>query len=203
MPAPLEAGTFLIASLALEDVGEPNFTRTVVLLLQHEEDEGTVGVVVNRPLGEKVKLYTSQALQNLIDGLETVQGTPVEPSTMFFQGGPVDKSSLIFLHQLNGLIEDGTEVCRDLYVGGELNAIHTHTVVMDSETPLLRFYLGYASWEPGQLEDEISQDAWILCPGSAGLVLSITPETVWQEALYSLEGRYRAISLIPDNVLIN
>ena len=203
MTAPLEAGTFLIASLSLEDLGEPNFGRAVVLILQYSKEEGTLGVVINRPLGDKIKLYTGEALQDLTDGLETLEGAPVEPSSMFFQGGPMERTSLIFLHQLDDLIEGGTEVCRDLYVGGELNTIRTHTAVMDAESPVLRFYLGYAGWSPGQLENEIEQGAWLLSPGHADLVFSTEPDLVWQKATHDMGGRYRPLSYVPEDLRVN
>ena len=78
MPASLAAGTFLIASphldnLGTDDRGDPQFNRTVVLLLQHQPDEGTIGVVINRPLGKEITLYTNEALKRLTDGLQNIQ----------------------------------------------------------------------------------------------------------------------------------
>jgi putative transcriptional regulator len=209
MPAPLAVGTFLIASPHLDhlgdyDSGDPHFNRTVVLLLQHQPDEGTVGVVINRPLGEKIKLYTSEALQQLTEGLQIIRGNPIEPASMFFQGGPVQRSALIFLHQLDGLIEDGTEICDGVFAGGDLEAVGAHATVANAEKPILRFYLGFASWEVGQLENEIAQrDSWILCPGSADLIFSTEPEMIWQRALYSLGDKYRSMSFIPEGLQKN
>ena len=197
MPAPLEAGTLLIASLGLED---PNFTRTVVLLLQHVPDELTLGVVINRPLGDRVKLYPGEELRNLADGLEPDSG---EASAMFFQGGPVEPGSLIFLHRVPHLEDQGTEIIPGLYAGGDLDALRSHTSEAETDDPLLRFYLGYADWAPGQLEAEISLGAWILCPGDTELVFSQEPDSVWQRALQSMGGRYAPMSFIPEDPSLN
>ena len=60
MPAPLRAGTLLVATLDLED---PNFNRTVVLIIHYSEEDGTMGLVINRPLGDQVQLYSAEELQ--------------------------------------------------------------------------------------------------------------------------------------------
>lgn len=196
MPAPLQAGTFLIASLGLED---PNFTRTVVLILQHVPDQVTLGVVINRPLGDRAEMYPGDELKNLAHGLQA-EG---ETSRMFFQGGPVEPGSLIFLHRVPLLEDSGTEVCPGLYAGGDLDALRAHAGSQNTEDPILRFYLGYADWSPGQLEAEIDLGAWILCPGDVGLAFSSTPETIWQRALRSLGGKYVALSFIPEDPSLN
>ena len=114
MPAPLEAGTILIASLGLED---PAFTRTVVLLLQHVPDEMTLGVIINRPLGDKEKLYPSEELESLTSGLDLEEATRSE---MFYQGGPVEPGSLIYLHRIPDVGGDATTICPGLFAGGDL-----------------------------------------------------------------------------------
>ena len=208
MPAPLLPGTLLIASPNLDDLGElehgdPNFNRTVVMLLQHT-DEGSIGLVINRPLGEKIKLYTSEALERLTDGLQTIQEVALEPASMFYQGGPVGRGALVFLHQLGDTIPDSTEVCDGIYAGGDLDTLRMHASVVTAEKPLLRFYLGYAGWNPGQLENEIERrDSWILSPGNARLVFSTEPDQIWQKALHSLGDKYRALSLLPEDLSLN
>ncbi len=198
----LEAGTFLIASLNLE---APSFKRTVVLLLKHN-DEGTVGVVVNRPLGERINLYSSEELIQYTCNAGAPDPTPHELGSMFFQGGPVEPGTLVFLHRLDHSGKDGaqpTEVCQGLYLGGDLDTIRAHTAVMDVARPVLRFYLGYAGWNQGQLEDEIARGAWHVCPGDVELVLEPHPDKVWQQAVYGLGGKHRPMSFIPDDVSVN
>lgn len=195
MPAELKAGTFLIASLELDYI--PSFARTVVLILQYSPEEGTQGVIINRPLGDRMKLYSTRELQQLAEGFES---SDQETGKIFFQGGPVALGSLFFLHRLD---QEGTRILQGLYAGGDLEVIRTHTAVLDPESPLLRFYLGYAGWDVGQLENEIATGSWILCPGNAELVFSENTDTIWQQALFSLGDRYRPLSLIPEDPSVN
>ena len=191
MPAPLQAGTFLIASLGLED---PSFSRTVVLILQHRPDQ-TLGVIVNRPLGERVRMYPAEELRTLANGLESGG----KPEGMFYQGGPEEPNSLIFLHRLQSAGEDATRICDGIYAGGDLDILRARMTDLESDSPLLRFYLGYADWAPGKLENEIALGAWILSDANIDLVFSEEPESVWQQALHALGGKYAPMSFIPED----
>ena len=200
MPAPLGVGTVLIASLALED---PAFSRTVALIIQYHEHDGTLGLVLNRPLGEKVSLYSTEELQKLTgkEGL-VGEGSP-ELGGLFFQGGPVNPGYLFFLHRLRDVIGGGSEVCAGVYLGGDLDAVRAHAAVLESTNPVLRFYLGYAGWKEGQLEAEIDMGAWILTESTPELIFDAEPDQAWQHALYALGGKYRAMSLIPEDPEVN
>ena len=195
MPAPLKAGTFLIASLGLED---PSFSRSVVLILQHRPDQ-TLGVIVNRPLGERVRMYPADELRIIANGLESGG----KPDGMFYQGGPAEPNSLIFLHRLRSAGKDATRICDGLYAGGDLDILRGCMPKLDSDRPLLRFYLGYADWAPGQLENQIAMGAWILSDASIDLVFSEEPENVWQQALHALGGKYAPMSFIPEDPSLN
>jgi putative transcriptional regulator len=197
MPAPLEPGTFLIASLGLED---PTFARTVVLILQHVPDELTLGVIINRPLGDRAKLYPSEELDSITEGFECDES--VTRSDLFYQGGPVERESLIFLHRVEHLKGDATPIVPGLFAGGDLDALREFTDAED-EGPFVRFYLGYSEWAPGQLESEIALGAWILAPGGTELVFSEDPDTTWQQALQALGGKYAPMSFIPEDPSLN
>jgi putative transcriptional regulator len=200
MPAVLLPGTFLISSLGLDE--DPNFGRTVVLVLQHSAEDGTCGLVVNRPLGDRAEFYSSEQLQNLTQGLSLEEG---RAESLFFQGGPVQPGYLLYMHRIHELGDEqrGTQVCSDLYVGGDLDAIRAHPGVADPTQPLLRFYLGYAGWAAGQLEAEIAVDSWILAAAEPELVFSRHPESVWQRALYAMGGPYRPLSFLPLDPIVN
>jgi putative transcriptional regulator len=197
MPAPLEPGTFLISSLGLED---PTFARTVVLILQHVPDELTLGVIINRPLGDRAKLYPSEELDNITEGMDLDE--EATRSELFYQGGPVEPGSLIFLHRVEELRGDATPIVDGLFAGGDLDALREHTAE-DDDGPFVRFYLGYSEWAPGQLESEIAIGAWILAPGDRDLVFSDDPDGVWQQALLALGGKYAPMSFIPEDPSLN
>jgi putative transcriptional regulator len=193
MPAPLVPGTFLIASLNLES--DRSFTRSVVLILRHSSDEGAAGVVINQPLGQR----RAAELLRQIEGLEHLQ-TPA--GGLFYQGGPVGQDRLVVLHRVEHLGE-GPPIFEDLYASSDLEALRAHAAFMDPQQPVLRFYLGFANWSPGQLEGEVAMGFWVLAPGVADLVFSTEPDQVWQQALYALGGKYRALSYIHEDPLAN
>ena len=196
MPAPLQTGTLLVATPALESAA---FDRTVVLITRYSETELTMGLVLNRPLGERIRLYAADSLQQLTGGDDAC----AELGRIFYQGGPVHQRYLFFLHRLDGLVEGGTKILDGLYFGGNLDTQYTEAEVLRADVPRLRFYLGYAGWEPGQLEAEISAGTWFLAPGDPELVLASTPETMWQAVLYSMGGKYRPLSVFPEDPAVN
>ena len=122
---------------------------------------------------------------------------------MFYQGGPVEPNSLIFLHRLRSAGKDATRICDGLYAGGDLDILRGCMPKLDSDSPLLRFYLGYADWAPGQLENQIAMGAWILSDANIDLVFSEEPESVWQQALHALGGKYAPMSFIPEDPSLN
>ena len=196
MPAPLQTGTLLVATPAHES---PAFDRAVVLITRYSEDDHTMGLVINRPLGEQIRRYTAESLQRLAGSEEA----HAELGRIFYQGGPVRPHWLFFLHRLDGLVEGGTKILDGLYLGGSLDAEYAEPEILQADVPRLRFYLGYAGWEPGQLEAEIRAGTWYLAPGNAEQVLAPTPETIWQTVLYSMGGKYRPISVFPRDPSVN
>ncbi len=196
MPAPLQTGTLLVATPAVE---APAFDRTVVLITHYREEDITMGLVLNQPLGERVRRYATDSLQHLAGGEDAC----AELGQIFYQGGPVHQRYLFFLHRLDGLVEGGTKILDGLYLGGNLDIKSADAEVFRADAPRLRFYLGHAGWEPGQLESEISAGTWFLAPGDSELALAPTPETIWQSVLYSMGGKYRPISVFPKDPSVN
>ncbi len=196
MPAPLQKGTILAASQELQ---EDYFARSVILIIHHSADDGSMGLVLNRPMGEQVQIESSDELLRFAESAQTDTGV----SHLFFEGGPVDRSYLFYLHRLSHIIANGNPVIEDLHWGGDLDAVRAEPEVVAAEDPLLRFYLGYAGWEQGQLEREIATGAWILAPGDVGLVLSSSTESMWRDVLYSLGGKYRAMAELPVDPSVN
>ena len=211
MPAPLQTGTLLVASPDLCE--DPNFNRTVVFIIHYSAEEGTIGLVINQPLGEQIQLYSAEELQLLLGEIPQEEGVdPAQPAgkatqtqlgRMFYQGGPVDQGHLFFMHRLSDIIKGGTKILDGLYLGGDLDAVRAEAEVIKADQPLLRFHLGYSGWDKGQLEWEISNGAWILAPGDPDLVFTTKPDAIWHEVLYSLGGKYRPISVLPEDPAVN
>ena len=196
MPAPLQKGTLLAASQALQ---EDYFARTVILIIHHSVRDGSMGLVLNRPMRHNVQIDSGDELMRFAES--SVAGK--DTNHLFFEGGPVDRSHLFYLHRLSHLISDGNPVLEDLHWGGDLEAIQAEADFIATDEPLLRFYLGYAGWEQGQLEREIEQGAWILVPGNVDQILTASTQSMWHDVVYSLGGKYRAIAQLPVDHSVN
>jgi len=196
MPAPLQKGTVLIAS---QDLQEDYFARTVVLLIHHSNAEGTMGLVLNRPMSEQVKFDSADELRRFAES--DPNGSSI--GHLFFEGGPVKRGYLFYLHRLSHIIEEGSEVLDGLYLGGDLDAVRAEAEVVAAEKPLLRFFMGYAAWDKDQLRNEIDLGAWILAPGNIDLVFSTKTESMWHDVLRGLGGKYRALAELPVDPAVN
>jgi len=174
------ARQFLISVPQLQD---PNFHKTVVLLVEHGA-EGALGVVINRPSDGRLK-------ELLKDNGVTYQG-PSDARVMV--GGPVRPTQALLLHGEEDVEAESAAVGAGLRLSGSLAALRQ---VFSRPAPRARLYLGYAGWGPGQLEAEIEAGAWILAPVDPVLVFNAPSDEVWDLALRSL-GIDPAVLLAPD-----
>jgi putative transcriptional regulator len=172
-PALPLAGRLLVAAPVLT---EPTFARTVVLILDHDE-EGTVGLVLNRPSHVPVG-----AVLPVWDGRTT--GTDV-----LFTGGPVADDSALALGLLPGP-HDGPEPEGFRRVAGPFGLVDLDRDPDTTVAPLdaLRIYAGYSGWAPGQLEDELAEGAWYVVDGGPGDVFAAEPEDLWRTVLRRQPG---------------
>ena len=179
MSVGLHPGTLVVASPKLAD--NPHFAQRAILILRYSADTGTAGVVINRPLDQD---HMAEHQQYLSKGLEHLR-TP--DNRLVFVGGPLQPHALVVLHRVEHL-GVGQPLFANIYHGGDLEALRSHARSSDSEQSVLRFYLGFVSWESGQLENEVSKGFWSLSPGLADLVFSSRPDQVWQQLLSSSNG---------------
>jgi putative transcriptional regulator len=151
-------GHLLVASPQLLD---PNFARTLVLLVQHN-DEGAFGVVINRP--------QRKTLQEL---WREVGSSPCHSRQPIYLGGPVP-GPLLSLHAQPKLGE--VELAPGVFFAAKKQ--HLDTLVL-AEGPVYKIFIGHAGWGAGQLENEIRQGAWRTTPATAEYVFS-TAELLWE-----------------------
>jgi putative transcriptional regulator len=178
-------GRLLIATPMLRD---PNFDRTVVMLLDHNGD-GALGVVLNRPSAMAV----ADPLPQWVDHV-------AEPAVVFV-GGPVSPGSAICLAQARD------EVTRDgwqpLFAG--LGTIDLSLGPSDLGGTIgdLRVFAGYAGWGPGQLEAEIDAGAWYVTRPRPGDALCAEPEALWRAVLRRQGGAIAALATYPKELSVN
>jgi putative transcriptional regulator len=167
----LAAGKFLIAH---RELGDPNFAETVVLLLHYGDEEGAMGLIVNR----QTRLPISRALKPLKEA--------VGHSDPVYLGGPVDRTSIQALQRSPTKLAEGDHVFADVYtISSERllqNALHAGT-----GATAFRVYLGYAGWGPGQLEREVEAGGWWVFPADAKSAFDAHPETLWTRLIEKTE----------------
>lgn len=175
-------GSLLVAGPSLVD---PNFRRSVVLLGEHN-DEGALGVVLNRPAPVSV----GEAAPPLSD--------LVPPGDPVYLGGPVQPESAVVLADVEhpdfaGLIVFGSIG----FLMGEVDGSRRQGIRR------ARVFAGYAGWGQGQLESEIDAGSWIIEPALPEDVFSGRPEKLWSEVLLRKGGKYALMSTMPPDPSLN
>ena len=163
------AGQFLIAS---PDMGDRRFERTVILLVEHSA-RGAFGIVVNRPMGERL---LADILRSLGGNAAGIDGT-----ARIFWGGPVQPQVGFVLHTAEYRRAGTIDIDGRVAMTSSLEVLQDIATHKGPEKKLLAF--GYAGWGPGQLEGELKLQAWFTAPADAKLVFDEERETVWDKAL--------------------
>ncbi len=153
----------------MPQLGDPNFYRSVILMIEHGET-GSMGLVVNR--GAPLTLGELARGQNLGISKER-EGQPV------FVGGPVEPQRGFVLHDATELLEKHP-VMPGLFLSVTLDALGP---LLENPSPRLRFCLGYAGWGPKQLESEIAAGSWLFAEATAEAVLGLEPGKLWETTL--------------------
>jgi putative transcriptional regulator len=162
--------------MAMPQVLDPFFHRSVVLLLQHE-DEGSFGFIVNRPTAIKVS--------EILKGMEV--GWEGREEAVAYFGGPVQPQlgTVLFSPLLAeaGADDTATEVAPGLALTQHIGDLSR---LAESPPERFRLLLGYAGWGEGQLMEEILRNDWLTAPVSGDLIFAPDPDQVWSAALRSV-----------------
>jgi len=178
-------GKLLISEPFLMD---PNFKRSVVLLTDHQE-EGTVGFILN----QRSTLILSDLVPEFV-GVEL----PV------YIGGPVATDTLHFIHRCYDKLNDGQEVAKDIYWGGNFEALKVLLLTGSIAPAEIKFFIGYSGWSEGQLRLELEENTWMVSDRfHADVVFSDNEEELWREAVINLGPRYAHISNFPKDPNMN
>jgi putative transcriptional regulator len=209
-------GQLLVANPAMPD---PNFHRTVVLLLAHQED-GALGVVLNRP--------SELDVDSPLPRWERLVADP----PVVFVGGPVAPGAAICLARMAGpppvdasagpgagedASEGGSQVweppdpTRAAGLGGWMPLVgELGTLDLEGDpddlaidVDAIRVFAGYAGWGPGQLENEIEAGAWFVVRAESGDALSGDPGQLWKRVLRRQGGRLALVAAYPNDPALN
>jgi putative transcriptional regulator len=191
MASEVLAGRLLVATPVL---GDPNFRRTVVLIVEHESEQGTLGVVLNRP----TKIPVGQVLEPWTE-------LATDPSVVF-NGGPVAPNSALALAHVPGTGEpvgwhplDGAPAMTRL----GLVDLDAPPGLLAAEIVSLRVYVGYAGWSAGQLNAEIDEGAWYVVPAEPSDAFCAEPGRLWPAVLRRQGGELAYVATYPDDPGLN
>lgn len=172
------AGSLLLAHPGMRD---PNFRRAVVLMSVHNA-EGAMGVVLNRPLGQKLGELTGEF------ALGALAGVPL------YRGGPVQNEQLLLVAWQPH--EDGFRV----HFGVEPD--RAAQLVTEAGTDI-RGFLGYSGWGAGQLEQELKQHTWIVTDVPPGLLNRAPDHQLWRSVLRTVGDEWRLMADEPEDTSLN
>jgi putative transcriptional regulator len=176
-------GQLLIAGPSLLD---PNFWRTVVLVVEHSE-EGALGLVLNRPSETSVGEAVPQ-LEQLIDGDDPL-----------FIGGPVQPSAVIVLAEFEDPSDAALLAFDDVGVLGMSNSPDELTTGVRNG----RAFVGHAGWGPGQLDSELERGDWITEAARLEDAFTGEPPELWSQVLIRKGGSYALIARMPPDPSMN
>jgi putative transcriptional regulator len=177
-------GKLLIAKPSL--LGDYTFNRVVILLTDYNET-GTVGFVLNKPM--------DISLKDIIDAIDV--------DFTVYNGGPVERSNLFFVHCLPELIPNSIAIADNLYWGGDFETVKS--LVNNNQIPpnSIRFFLGYSGWDIDQLESELKQDSWELLANKFPNILEASTSNIWKEFIKRLGKKYALWANAPSDPSLN
>lgn len=176
-------GAFLVASPKLLD---PNFMHSVVLLVDHGP-QGSYGVIVNRRA--ELTLEDVGTDGPLFEG----RGDPL------WFGGPVGAEQLQVLHGLGETVPGSLAVLPGVQLGGDPQVLRRLLAGDEAVAAPAKFVVGYSGWGAKQLEGELREGAWVLCPGAERFVFDADPETLWRRVLRARGGPYAELADLPPD----
>lgn len=158
----IKPGKILLSTPSLQD---PHFDKTVIYLAEYNQN-GALGFVINK------------IFPRVFNELTAYKNS--KPFTLY-EGGPVENESLYFLHRRPSVIEGGTLITGDTYLGGNFDQLvqginHNTISAMD-----IKLLIGYCGWDNGELETEITEGSWVLTDINSATVFATPPAMLWEE----------------------
>ena len=181
----INIGSALIAEPFMYD---HNFGRSVILICDHNEIDGTVGFVVNKKTPYKIN--------------QLIEDFP-EFDAPTFSGGPVETETLHYIHNVGDLLEGSVEITQGIYWGGHFDKLKFLIQSELIKPNNIRFFIGYSGWDAGQLEGELTHGSWILDEVYSNYIFKIKPNHLWSEILSNKGNTYSVIAQMPDSIRSN
>jgi len=164
-------GMMLISEPVLSDF---YFSKSLVLLADHNE-EGSFGLIINKP--------TDLVLSDISDEFSGI-------NSRLFIGGPVKTDSIYFIHTRGDLVDGSTRIMEGLFWGGHSDMLKDLILKKEISTNEIRFFIGYAGWQPGQLDREFKEEAWIASATNPDQIFRSEPASLWRNVLKTMGKEY-------------
>jgi len=163
------------------------FKRSIILLTEHS-DEGSIGFVLNKPVSIKL----SEIMSDFPD-----------MNTIISLGGPVQTNTLHYVHTLGDIIPNSIKVIDNIYWGGDFDAVKDLVVSGRLNMTNIRFFLGYSGWQSNQLEEELSENSWIVSDLVPDDIMVPMNKYFWNKTLIRMGSKYRMWANYPENPQMN
>jgi putative transcriptional regulator len=177
-------GIMLISEPVLSDF---YFSKSLVLLADHNE-EGSFGLIINKP--------TDLVLSDISDEFSGI-------NLRLFIGGPVKTDSIYFIHTRGDLVQGSSRIMEGLYWGGQSEILKDLIIKKVISSNEIRFFIGYAGWQAGQLDREFKEEAWIASATNPDQVLKTNPDTLWRDVLKKMGKEFAMWVNYPADPTLN
>lgn len=178
-------GNVLIAEPFFSD---PHFMRSVILMIDHNNKEGSLGIIFNKRVPASIN--------------DLINDFPEFKADVYF-GGPVETNRIFFIHTVGNLIPDSYKICGNIYWSNNVNALKALIKNNLIQTHEVRFYVGYSGWDAGQLHNELKANAWLVGKFSSKELLNTNPKNMWKTFVDKMGDRYSLWSKFPTNPSFN
>ena len=180
----IKKGRLLISEPSLN---ESIFFKSVILITHHTANE-SLGLVLNQ--GTNIKL--NEILNNI-------------PSIDFplYIGGPVERTSIQFIHTLGKTIPNTQKITEGLYWGGDFNKVLTLMAEDKISKEEIRFFAGYSGWGENQLNNEIKEKSWIIHEPNTKLCMQYSAQELWSNLIKTKHLKYAIWTNMPKNPNLN
>lgn len=175
------SGQLLVAS---PTIGDPSFSRTVVLVVDHDRD-GALGIVLNRP--------TDTAVEAVVPDISAM----FDADDVIHDGGPVQPESLLTVAEFKDPADSA------LLVLGRIGMVRGDEAPRVPVVDRARAYAGYAGWAPDQLDQELANDDWLVLPAQPDDLFRPDSSRLWHLALARLGGPFALLAHAPEDPSVN
>ncbi|MBR5541032.1 MAG: YqgE/AlgH family protein [Bacteroides sp.] len=179
-------GGLLISAPFLRDY---HFARSVVLMVEHNE-EGSMGIVLNK------NFSALMTLNDLVPELASLAPIPL------YKGGPISRETLFYLHRIPYL-KHALPLGNGLYLNGDFEEMKRYLLAGGQTKGVVRFFAGYAGWQPKQLMQEIKDNTWVVNNDNNVDLLNLYLRDLWRESLIDMGGKYAIWARYPKYPILN